>query len=51
MDNEEYDYMYKIIREELDKMSLIDLDGYYKKHVNKKEYYNETEYERISQRY
>jgi len=32
------DYIRKLIREELDKMSSIDLQGYYKKHENNKEW-------------
>jgi hypothetical protein len=36
MDNN--DYIRKLIREELDKMSTIDLQGYYKKHENNKEW-------------
>lgn len=31
-------YIRKLIREELDKMSAIDLQGYYKKHENNKEW-------------
>jgi hypothetical protein len=31
------EYIRKLIREELDKMSSIDLQGYYKKHANNKE--------------
>ena len=31
-------YIMKLIREELDKMSAIDLQGYYKKHENNKEW-------------
>lgn len=36
MNNKEY--IRKLIREELDKMSAIDLQGYYKKHENNKEW-------------
>lgn len=32
------DLIHKLIREELDKMSAIDLQGYYKKHENNKEW-------------
>jgi hypothetical protein len=32
------EYIRKLIREELDKMSSIDLQGYYKKHANNKEW-------------